>query len=512
MLSSAKVSSALRDELNAFYTMTPLGNIVPPNTLYIRGKPTRLDRNTFNYFDVLMQLHNEYKHLLQVSTWFSAATAAWERLQLPAQFAEIVEHLVAYEEFPGGNGLYYAHSPAAEVGNTRNWEEEWHVHSAEKDEFSLEQATENANPWSSVVPGGRGGMPEAPSEVSYRVDISKGFKHAVIFLNNLEKDNQYHSWSKSLQALFYPSWSLPQLRRNLYTIVTVVDFFSKDGMFMHSQVQMMMQQMYPLRFGVVPVCTAPSSSADPLTLAGYANQECLLFATLKEEQSQAVALEFLSTWSEHYMQLTHPHFTAEADEETLELGRQYKKGKIPVESILDVYESTLKRNRVKLSYTKRDHFIVKIREFLRAKHENDNELAVNPKWQNAYYYITTTSTYLSQRGLPTNSYSLNGQIVQETSFQTQAFMGMLGAEQQLYQQLVQGGKIADTSKSLFGDLLAEGQKEGLFVVYSKFHRLLQDEKGGAGKRYVRYLPNIDSNTAQIGNTIIRRRSLDCTKY
>lgn len=534
MLSTAKVSSALRDELNAFHTMTPLGNLLPTNTLFLRGKPIRLDSNTFNYFDILQKLHNEYKHLLQVTTWFSssttaATTSAWDRLQLPSQFAEIVEHVAAYEELPGGKGLYYVHSPSIPMDSSstgdvsatnEQWEDEWQLHASESDEYSFEKATEAANPWASITSGGRGsgmdGSGGSPaSEVSYRVDISKGSKHAVIFVNNLEKDVSYRGWSKSLQALFYPSWSLPQLRRNLYTIVTVVDFFSKEGIFMHSQVQMMLQQMYPIRFGFVPVCSSSASAAagtaGTWSVDGLATPElfCFLFATLKEEQSSLMALEFVNTWSEHYMQYTHPHFTADADAETLAIGREYKKGKIPVEQLLEVYESTLKRNRIKLSYTKRELFLLKIQEFFRVQTmptgdttTSTHEVAVvngngNVKWQNAYYYITNTTTYLSQRGLPINSFSLNGQIVQETSFQTQSFMSMLGAEQQLYQQLVQTGKILDTSKSLFVDLLAEGQKEGLFVVYTKFHRLLQDEKSGTGKRYVRYLPTIDTNTDQM---------------
>lgn len=59
-----------------------------------------------------------------------------------------------------------------------------------------------------------------------RIDVSKGAKSVVHFLNNIEKDEQYSAWPRSLKQLLFPSWSLTTVRRNMYTLIANVDILS----------------------------------------------------------------------------------------------------------------------------------------------------------------------------------------------------------------------------------------------------------------------------------------------
>jgi hypothetical protein len=52
--------------------------------------------------------------------------------------------------------------------------------------------------------GGGGSMNDLMKIV--RIDVSKGGKHVVTFLNNLEKDDMYRRWPKKLKQLTMPSW------------------------------------------------------------------------------------------------------------------------------------------------------------------------------------------------------------------------------------------------------------------------------------------------------------------
>ena len=133
-----------------------------------------------------------------------------------------------------------------------------------------------------------------------RIDVSKGAKHVVTFVNNLEKDSMYARWPRALKQLSYPTWSLHSIQvhipphditirlsmntacisylpllsilphpvsaqyspqRNLYTLLAVVDPVTIEGAALLLQLQAMHQQQYPLRFGVVLACEETMSLA-----------------------------------------------------------------------------------------------------------------------------------------------------------------------------------------------------------------------------------------------------------
>jgi Thioredoxin-like domain len=87
-----------------------------------------------------------------------------------------------------------------------------------------------------------------------RIDVSKGAKHTVTFVNNLERDAMYSRWPRTLRQLLFPSWSLHTIARNLYTVVVVADPATYEGAALLMQMQMLLQQQYPIRFGITLAC------------------------------------------------------------------------------------------------------------------------------------------------------------------------------------------------------------------------------------------------------------------
>ncbi len=57
-----------------------------------------------------------------------------------------------------------------------------------------------------------------------RLNIRNGAtKASISFINNVEKDQQYRSWSTSLKSLLQPSAQIVPVRKNLYTFIATID-------------------------------------------------------------------------------------------------------------------------------------------------------------------------------------------------------------------------------------------------------------------------------------------------
>lgn len=89
-----------------------------------------------------------------------------------------------------------------------------------------------------------------------RVDVGRGGKKAILYLNDIEKDAQYASWPRQLQQVFMAMQfgAPPTVRRNMFTILAVMDpLVTKDtnaGILLGTQ---LMQSQFPVRMGVLIV-------------------------------------------------------------------------------------------------------------------------------------------------------------------------------------------------------------------------------------------------------------------
>lgn len=93
------------------------------------------------------------------------------------------------------------------------------------------------------------------SDNAFRVDVARGGKQAIMYLNNVEKDRQYTQWPKSLQQMMMGmQYGMPPaVRRNLFTVLAVIDPNSgapNDGFDFGLQ---LIDKSFPVRIGVLLV-------------------------------------------------------------------------------------------------------------------------------------------------------------------------------------------------------------------------------------------------------------------
>ena len=279
---------------------------------------------------------------------------------------------------------------------------------------------------------GTGGAPEEGSKSGeVRVDIVKNSKGSIAFLNNLEKDAQYKKWPRSLRQLLYPSWSLHTLSRNLYTFVLVVDPTSDAGLEALRAVEALHKNMYPVRFGVILTSKnaisdyrkgggpyeAPSAggSLDPAAVASVPDMVAL-FTEAKTAHSSAVAFSFL-----------------------FEVATNLNKG-FSCEEAIAAYAGAV--SHATGSWTK-SSFEAEARAALASLRAEGgaNSLAVEA--------LTNFTRFASSKGMPVNTYSVNGLLKQDLDLE-QGLLTTLGAEQQQLQMMVHDGRLGDGRKGSDG--------------------------------------------------------------
>ena len=221
-LSSVRVDEELKEAVMHYYRSGAMGAI-PLNSLFINGLRVDLSAATLNIFDIISNIRQELKN----SDYLTQKGVSAEVKK------ELLRHAAGLTSGDGGV------NPAA----------------------SREEQ-----------------MMEFVKSVK-RVDVSKGGKYAIQFLNNLEKDAQYKRLPKSVMTLLQPSWQLTGLARNIYTLVVVVNPVSVEGASLLFQLNQVYEQQYPVRIGVVWACNAPLS---PAAVNGASAEDvCRLFSEAK---------------------------------------------------------------------------------------------------------------------------------------------------------------------------------------------------------------------------------------
>jgi len=86
-----------------------------------------------------------------------------------------------------------------------------------------------------------------------RIDVGRGWKGAILYMNDVEQDAIYRRWPRSLQAALMNMQfgAPPSVRRNLFTILCVIDPIAEDAL-NHDGFQLgsqLMRASYPLRLG-----------------------------------------------------------------------------------------------------------------------------------------------------------------------------------------------------------------------------------------------------------------------
>lgn len=270
-----------------------------------------------------------------------------------------------------------------------------------------------------------------------RVDISKGCKYVVAFVNNLEKDTMYKRWPKTLQQLLYPSWSLNTIAKNLYTTVANIDLMSEEGAMLAYQIQTMWQQQYPVRFGLVVGFKNDSSQPGPQSNMLSSIDAARLFAFAKDTHGHSAAVSFAFAVARNILEAAQTG-AAEAPF-------------ISKDEAIKIFALSVGSSNRKLSS--------------KVLKEQASNVLSDPSVSMEALHNTTE--YLSARGLDLNSFSLNG-IVRNTADLGNGMMQLLGREQYIVTQLFQKKMIHDKTKSIFNVILEDGK------AFPRFHPLLEE--------------------------------------
>ncbi len=430
------------------------------NSIFINGAHVALGENTFNVYDMLHIVRSELEKLNQLNSF--------KKYQIPLSSS-------------GLSSLQkLATSLASDDGNTEK-------HTA-------------------------------------RVDVSRGAKNIVTFVNNIEKDVQYRHWSKKLTVLLQPAWQIHQIRRNLYTVVVTPDILTYDGALLVYQFDMLMSQQYPIRVGYVPVCDTTATgtgtgivvdSDDKNALEeklATASDICSLFAIIRDKYSNAAAGNFLSKLAEGTLQRsqqkqqlqdmldTSNANAAAGKQPSGEYGATHEEEVISIQRMIDGMSGLTIKELPTVYATVVSEYVsehgskeIKVEESLPNaireaipklpatnsgyRQEARNILKETDKGLVEYIneFHKNVTTYLYNRGLQTNTYSMNG-IVEKSLDLQRNFMQILAREQQMMTRWYQEEAITDKTKSLFTQILS------LNKAYPRYHPLL--EQTGGNVEYV----------------------------
>jgi UDP-glucose:glycoprotein glucosyltransferase len=129
--------------------------------------------------------------------------------------------------------------------------------------------------------GGMGGM-MGGGESGFKLDVLSDDN--VHWVNDIEKDDMYSSWPRSLDALLQRGWpgQMRHVRRNLFTLIYMIDPDSMEDLAHVSDAWAMVQHQMPVRFGFIfksaaaalnPASVAPADAGAGAAAEGAKEEE-----------------------------------------------------------------------------------------------------------------------------------------------------------------------------------------------------------------------------------------------
>jgi UDP-glucose:glycoprotein glucosyltransferase len=151
-----------------------------------------------------------------------------------------------------------------------------------------------------------------------RIDVGRGGSNAILYLNDIEQDARYRSWSKSLQPLLYfGSYGPPtRIRRNIFTLIIVIDPLSvstiSSSVVLLDLAVRLLQGNVPLRIGLVIVKESdvkhqwdpPKVKVTGKQVADTYQISELIYQLVHDFEQKGffgITLSFLLSWCQHLM-------------------------------------------------------------------------------------------------------------------------------------------------------------------------------------------------------------------
>lgn len=323
--------------------------------------------------------------------------------------------------------------------------------------------------------------PEAVEK--FRVDVGRGGRNAILYLNDIEKDPQYRSWPVSMQEMLYRSQfgAAPTVRRNLFTMLLVLDPGSKADVPALNVVEQLMNSKFPLRLGVLLVNGEDllnGSASPPEEWNGgerifHARDTTLILKHIAKEFGGMAAISCLMHMTEYVAQY----------------------GAMSVKEYLNLHIQFLGEMRVLQDHSPRIQIQNEIITLLEKGTDEASSKLNEVTYESALQFaverlIKPGMTFLNGLPFPDSS--------KMDSFRT-GVNDILQYEQRYIMGLVIKGVITDTHpKSIYATVLS-GDK-----LFKKFHPLLNESSG----KYVSILRTKSHSLILPTNTAIDYDSID----
>jgi hypothetical protein len=265
-----------------------------------------------------------------------------------------------------------------------------------------------------------------------------GHNHSFIeFLNDIEKDETYASWSSQLQVLLQPAWQLPQIKRNLYTSIIFLDLSEIESMRTLMLTTQFLAMTVPIRFGFVLVPPAgsagnldeslllPQKIAADVPASGL--QLALLTVAIRvrygTEASKQLLLKFASRWGEDIKKNSDV-----SNEDRQESMRLIMESTMPLslKSAMSCY-SVIAKN---------------IDGGSLSVYSSEAEAALQDKGGHLRRAIIASSSWARRLGTPIPGVLMNGKPLKGLNIQ-QEMMQLLQPDMQLLQGLVYSNQLDD---------------------------------------------------------------------
>lgn len=155
-------------------------------------------------------------------------------------------------------------------------------------------------------------IPKKENQVKINTDNCE----SIVFYNDVEKDPKFERWSKDVKHLASPSpGGFPRVRRNLYTVVAILDPTDHDMWDMIDMMDQMVEAQMPIRMAQVVVTGARdntvSTRIDPSD-AKFGERIALAANYLMRAHGAEAQRDFLSAISMNRQMLSEPSYFAPA--------------------------------------------------------------------------------------------------------------------------------------------------------------------------------------------------------
>lgn len=293
----------------------------------------------------------------------------------------------------------------------------------------------------------------------------KGADSSIVWINDVEKDQEYAGMPTTLSALLRPMFpgQVPMVRRNLFTALIAVDVASAAGDATMSLLREALAQRWPIRFGIIPLASpSPLSMHNQSLLRVLHDKYVAAFIAMAELKSGRAAVEFAAT--ANYSRLS-------AMEETMRALDEARK------SFVSVYKSDRSRSKTQHTSSALDSGLhSKLLSSIKSADE-----AFERAEEIASRTQSAARTKLQRAGLGGPTYTsgplviFNGLVIPSQSLSPRdAILSSWQAEVQKLQFAVYKGKISDA---------ATATSETASKKHSLYSQVLSLHQGNVVRRY-----------------------------